>query len=208
MTNSWDDHDDDYDSVGYGRPPKHAQFKPGQSGNPLGRPRLELSLEDAMGREMKKPVVIKEGNQVSYVSGMEALLRKLLNEGFKGNIAAWVEFLQYRDRKHNKCGQIDILVLNTETGLPLHKDHGRPSGKTESARATVDILLAEMMEITETGKTRTVTKQEAMCSMLKRLAFEGDRRARKILRSLLPPEEFENLTVIWVTDPDGLIDSF
>ena len=26
------------DDVGYGRPPKHTRFKPGQSGNPKGRP--------------------------------------------------------------------------------------------------------------------------------------------------------------------------
>ena len=26
------------DTVGYGRPPKSTQFKPGQSGNPSGRP--------------------------------------------------------------------------------------------------------------------------------------------------------------------------
>ena len=29
----------DYE-VGYGKPPKHSRFKPGQSGNPKGRPRV------------------------------------------------------------------------------------------------------------------------------------------------------------------------
>jgi len=32
------DKPDDYE-VGYGKPPKHGQFKPGQSGNPKGRPK-------------------------------------------------------------------------------------------------------------------------------------------------------------------------
>jgi hypothetical protein len=31
--------DDNDDEVGYGKPPKHGQFKPGKSGNPRGRPR-------------------------------------------------------------------------------------------------------------------------------------------------------------------------
>ncbi len=26
------------DDIGFGKPPKHTQFKPGQSGNPAGRP--------------------------------------------------------------------------------------------------------------------------------------------------------------------------
>ena len=30
--------------VGYQRPPKHSQFKPGQSGNPRGRPKRPLSF--------------------------------------------------------------------------------------------------------------------------------------------------------------------
>lgn len=33
------DRDDDDDKVGYGRPPRKHQFKPGESGNPKGRPK-------------------------------------------------------------------------------------------------------------------------------------------------------------------------
>ncbi|MBC2667200.1 hypothetical protein H7F51_16895 [Novosphingobium flavum] len=35
----------DDDLVGYGRPPKHSRFKPGQSGNPKGRPRGSRGLK-------------------------------------------------------------------------------------------------------------------------------------------------------------------
>jgi hypothetical protein len=36
-----EDHEDEPNNyhVGYGRPPRHTQFKPGRSGNPAGRPK-------------------------------------------------------------------------------------------------------------------------------------------------------------------------
>jgi len=38
------------DRVGYGRPPKHSQFKPGQSGNPRGRkPKTTALIEQSAG---------------------------------------------------------------------------------------------------------------------------------------------------------------
>src|SRR5690606_7285801 len=35
--------DENSSAAGYGRPPKETQFKPGQSGNPRGRPRKDRS---------------------------------------------------------------------------------------------------------------------------------------------------------------------
>jgi Family of unknown function (DUF5681) len=43
--------------VGYGRPPKRTRFKPGRSGNPRGRPKVErhfgMALRDALKREFE-----------------------------------------------------------------------------------------------------------------------------------------------------------
>ena len=38
--------------VGYGRPPKHTQFKAGTSGNPKGRPKGSLNLMNAIMKEL------------------------------------------------------------------------------------------------------------------------------------------------------------
>ena len=43
---------EDDDKVGYCKPPKHSRFKPGQSGNPLGRPRKNRSIETMIKREL------------------------------------------------------------------------------------------------------------------------------------------------------------
>src|SRR6266404_4553810 len=49
--------------VGWGRPPKEFQFKPGQSGNPKGAkrksPPIELDLKAALERALDKKVQLK-----------------------------------------------------------------------------------------------------------------------------------------------------
>jgi hypothetical protein len=46
----------DYE-VGYRRPPKHTRFKPGQSGNPLGRPKIGPSLKADLDLELREMTV-------------------------------------------------------------------------------------------------------------------------------------------------------
>ena len=43
----------DYE-IGYKKPPKHTQFKPGQSGNPKGRPQKPQTIEDAAIQTLKQ----------------------------------------------------------------------------------------------------------------------------------------------------------
>jgi hypothetical protein len=45
-------------SIGYGRPPMHTRFKPGQSGNVKGRPRGSKNLTTTMTKELNQKVTI------------------------------------------------------------------------------------------------------------------------------------------------------
>ena len=49
MTSNSDD-----SRVGYKRPPMHSRFKPGQSGNPKGRPRPSRSFEAEFLEELTR----------------------------------------------------------------------------------------------------------------------------------------------------------
>lgn len=77
---------EDDDKVGYCRPPKHSRFKPGQSGNPRGRPRKNRSIEAMIKRELDQTVVLKEGGREIRLSKREALIKQLVNRAISGDL--------------------------------------------------------------------------------------------------------------------------
>lgn len=85
------------DSVGYRNPPKHTRFKPGQSGNPAGRPKARdpraLARQEVDGmilQEARRLIPIKDGDQVTEVSMLQANLRGLFISGAKGSMKAQI----------------------------------------------------------------------------------------------------------------------
>jgi len=45
-------------SIGYKKPPKHSRFKPGQSGNPTGRPKKERTMSELFLKALRTRVSI------------------------------------------------------------------------------------------------------------------------------------------------------
>jgi len=75
----------DDDAVGYGKPPKHSRFKPGQSGNPRGRPRKNRSIESMIKRELDLTIAITEGGRELRISKREAIVKQFVNRAIKGD---------------------------------------------------------------------------------------------------------------------------
>lgn len=71
--------------VGYGKPPKHTRFKPGQSGNPKGRPKGAKNLKTELLEELNEKIDIREGGRTRRVSKQRALLKAQMNRGIQGN---------------------------------------------------------------------------------------------------------------------------
>lgn len=74
--------------VGYGRPPKAHRFRPGESGNPRGRPKKTPTLYEELMKELARPVQIKMRNRTVKISKLEAILRKLLQSCLEGDTRA------------------------------------------------------------------------------------------------------------------------
>jgi hypothetical protein len=86
------DMDEAETDVGYGRPPKHAQFKPGQCGNPKGRPRGSISFKAMLRKIFKEKVTFREGNRIKKISKLEAIQRALVHKAMKGDPKAYKIF--------------------------------------------------------------------------------------------------------------------
>lgn len=75
-------------NVGYGKPPKHSQFKKGQSGNPKGRPKGVKNIATDIKEELEEFVHITEGNQTKTVTKQRVLIKALLAKASKGDVRA------------------------------------------------------------------------------------------------------------------------
>jgi nucleotide-binding universal stress UspA family protein len=85
------DHDH---KVGYKRPPKATQFKPGQSGNPKGKPKGSHDLQRALAKALGGTVLVTTANGKQRLNLPETLVKKCASEALKGNMRAAELLLQ------------------------------------------------------------------------------------------------------------------
>jgi hypothetical protein len=74
--------------VGYRKPPQHTRFKPGQSGNPRGRPKAETSLGAALNDALNAKVKIRRNGKERVVSNIEAFALRVVTDAIQGNASA------------------------------------------------------------------------------------------------------------------------
>jgi hypothetical protein len=68
---------DGHAGVGYRRPPEHRRFKPGQSGNPKGRPKGTRNFKTDLKSTLKIPVNVTRAGKPHHISTQQAVLLRL-----------------------------------------------------------------------------------------------------------------------------------
>ena len=77
-----------YDEVGYKKPPKHSRFKPGQSGNPKGRPCRAKTTAAIIREALKEKVTVTENGRRRPISKLEIIIKQAVNDAAKGDARA------------------------------------------------------------------------------------------------------------------------
>ncbi|MBO6514895.1 MAG: hypothetical protein JJ974_13115 [Phycisphaerales bacterium] len=74
--------------IGYQKPPKHTQWKAGQSGNPNGRPKKIKDFEKLIDIELSKELRITEGGRQVTLTKREVIIKTLINDAVRSDMRA------------------------------------------------------------------------------------------------------------------------
>lgn len=80
--------DSQHDERGYGRPPKHSQFKKGRSGNPRGRPKGASSFKADLAAELQEKLALTENGKERKITKQRAFIKTLTAAAIKKDIRA------------------------------------------------------------------------------------------------------------------------
>ena len=80
--------DEPAEKVGPGKPPRHTRFKPGQSGNPNGRPKGAKNFAAILQQQLRKMVTITVDGKPRRMTVQEVIARRLANDSMKGTTKA------------------------------------------------------------------------------------------------------------------------
>jgi hypothetical protein len=89
---------DDTLAVGYKRPPVDRQFKPGQSGNPKGRPKGRKNLKTIIVEAFNKKIKVRGKNGTRTVSTLQAMFEVNINKALAGDTHAFARLLQIAEK--------------------------------------------------------------------------------------------------------------
>ena len=74
--------------IGYGKPPKSGQFKPGQSGNPSGKKKPSKSNDQIFEYILSNKLTITKNGRPQQVEAREIIAQQLANKAMKGDMPA------------------------------------------------------------------------------------------------------------------------
>ena len=126
--------------IGYKKPPKQGQFKPGQSGNPKGRPKGLQNLSSDLQEELEQKILITENNKSQEVTKQRAMLKTLFAKALKGNVQAThvlidlILGLEQANRHHPDgvaLSEEDQAILAAYTQQLLGEKGSNKQGKTK-----------------------------------------------------------------------------
>ena len=126
--------------VGYCRPPKKSQFRPGQSGNPTGRRKASPTIGARLRELVHSKVTVTEQGRTRRISRLDVMLRQLGNDAMRGDKRAFKLLMEFFDRYDvavegtvgsEEMASEDLQILSDYLGKAGSSNSDADSGVTE-----------------------------------------------------------------------------
>ncbi len=214
--------------VGYGKPPIATRFQKGKSGNPRGRPKKKLHahrsqrthMKDDFLRVLQWRMTIAEEDSTRRITLQRVLIKGLVDHAIQGRVAwiarLWTLFKHYHlDREpdpnitfHRFTPAFEKLmdVLNVEIPFEVATASYEEAEKKYRPKRDhiMDDLLLELQKpiaIFEGGRSKKITKQEALLRTLVKQCLKGNTKAWDLVWAMSKHYELDQ-------EPDGYLRSF
>jgi hypothetical protein len=87
------------DAVGYRRPPVNRRFKPGQSGNPKGRPKARKNFKTIFAELLNGKLKARDkSGRIRIITRQEAMIEIMINKALAGDPKAFEKVVQVADK--------------------------------------------------------------------------------------------------------------
>lgn len=110
--------------VGKGKPPKHSQYKKGQSGNLKGRPKGSRNVHTVLEEIWNGKITVHENGQARRMSFREVFIMKLADKAINGSVNDQLKFLKAMK------DYAPELVEHVEKEMQIRVQYVLPDGKT------------------------------------------------------------------------------
>lgn len=131
--------------VGFAKPPPHTRWKPGQSGNPNGRPKRKSDLYAELQSVLLTRIAVGGEGSERSMTIQEALVRKARQMALDGSLA------------------MQKIVLQLESAAPVRDERCDPYGAALD-RYRFELSMARVYEA-ETGDLALEQEVEATANM-------------------------------------------
>ena len=111
----------DYD-IGYGKPPKHSQFKPGRSGNSSGRPKGRTNLKTDLEDELSEKIRIVTDGKFKNISKQRATIKRLVGNAANGDPRAINILITLMTKLFGDTDTVEVESDFTETDRAILDD--------------------------------------------------------------------------------------
>jgi hypothetical protein len=93
----------DYE-IGRGKPPRHAGFQKGRSGNPKGRPKGSKNLGTLLSQALDEKVSLTEDGRRRRITKRELVIKQLVNKSASADLRAIKQLIEIVERVEGRSG--------------------------------------------------------------------------------------------------------